>query len=183
MKRVLASRRRVPRIAVAVMISAVMGMVYLLANASALAGPVALAVRIAGVVAFVGIIVAVRTIPETAHDPTGGGFGRGYWTVVALEVVVGLGGALVLTQVLDAPRATLPWITFVVGVHFFGLGVVFRSRLQHVVAVLVTLCGASGLLAVGLGASDAIVTTVAGLLPGAILIGAALWGLRVARRR
>ncbi len=121
------SRRRRPRIAVAVLVSAVTGLVYLLVNAAALSGPAALAIRVGGIVLFVGALLAVRAMPRTERDASQGGFGAGYWSVVAVEVVVGLGGAWVLTQVLDAPRATLPWVTLVVGVHFFGLGVLLAS--------------------------------------------------------
>lgn len=176
------SRRRRSRIVVAVLVSAVMGLVYLLVNAAALPGPVALAIRVGGIVLFVGALLAVRAVPRTERDTSQGGFGAGYWSVVAVEVVVGLGGAWVLTQ-MDAPRATLPWVTLVVGVHFFGLGQVFRSRIQHVIGVLVTVCGAGGLAAVALGASDAAVALLAGVLPGAVLLGAAYWGVGVVRRR
>jgi hypothetical protein len=172
-----------PRIALAVLISAVMGLVYLLVNAAALPGPAALAIRVAAIVAFVGALLALRTVPTTVHDPSQGGFGAGYWTVVAAEVVVGLGGVWILTQVLHAPRATLPWVTLVVGVHFFGLGVLWHARTQHIVGALVTLCGAAGLLAVAVGAGDAAVALLGGVLPGAVLLGAAYWGVGVARRR
>jgi hypothetical protein len=177
------SRARMPRMAVAVLVSAVMGLVYLLVNASALPGSAALAVRVAGIIGFVGALLALRAVPTMGHDPSPGGFGAGYWAVVAAEVVVGLGGAWVLTQVLDAPRATLPWVTLVVGVHFFGLGVVFGSRTQHVVGAMVTLCGAAGLVAVAVGAGDAAVALLGGVLPGVVLLGASYWGVGVAQRR
>ena len=177
------SRRPMPRMTVAVLVSAVMGLVYLLVNAAALPGPAALAIRVGGIVLLVGALLAVRAMPRTERDASQGGFGAGYWSVVAVEVVAGLSGAWVLTQVLDAPRATLPWVTLVVGVHFFGLGVLWRARSQHVVGVLVTACGGAGLAAVALGAGDAAVALLAGVLPGAVLLGAAYWGVGVARRR
>ncbi|MER5726884.1 hypothetical protein ABT084_00780 [Streptomyces sp. NPDC002138] len=64
----------------------------------------------------------------------GAGFTGRYWLVVAAEVLGLLAGLLVITRVLHAPRATLPWIAFVVGVHFFGLAVArhrHRGGLRH----------------------------------------------------
>lgn len=177
------SRRRMPRIVVAVLIGAVMGLVYLVVNASTLPQPASAAVRVFGLVAFAGVLVAVRALPRSERDPSRGGFTAGYWVTVAAEVVLGLGGVVILTQVVHAPDATLPWITLVVGVHFFGLGLVWRAGTQHGVAAGLTACGAAGLVAVAVGASTATVGLISGVLPGLVLLGAAYGGVATARRR
>ena len=138
-------------------LGAVFGFVYVFANTRGFAQPVALALRAAAVLAFVVVLVLLRRSrarnDRDNGDPgTRNSFGRGYWSIVTVEVVVGLAGAAVLTWPLDAPHAVLPWIALVVGVHFFPLGRLFGQVVIHVLGTVITACGILGLIAVALRA-------------------------------
>ncbi len=158
-------------------IGAVFGLVFVLANTGSLPSGVALTLRVLGGVAFLAVLLAVRRpAVSRAATPAGSGFGRGYWLVVGLEVVAIFGGLALLNGPLDTPQAAVAWISFVVGVHFLALAVVWRQRLFTVLGAALAVCGLAGLgLAVG-GAPEAAVDTVGGVLPGAVLLGFALRG-------
>ena len=101
------------RRATACVVGAVFGLVYVVANAGGLAPGVALALRAAAGLAVVVVLVLLRRarVDHDREPGEGESLGRGYWTVVAVEVAVGLVGAAVLAGPVDAPQAVLPWIT------------------------------------------------------------------------
>lgn len=105
-------------------------------------------------------------------------FGRGYVLVVAAEVAAALVGVLVINLVLHVPQATVAWISLVVGLHFFGLAVVWRMPGLRLLAAAMA-CGAAGLVLAACGASLAVIAPVAGIAPGALLFGSVAWSLRV----
>ena len=152
-----------------------------MANAGALSPPMREALRALGIAGFLLVIARQRSpaiagrsqdlAPET-------GFGRPYWLVVAVEAAVALGGATILSRGFSAPQADLPWITFVVGAHFFALAVVFRQPRYHLLGTAITACGVVGLVAVVAGAGDPVTAVIAGIVPGFTLLLAALWGTR-----
>ncbi len=170
----------------ATLIGAVFGLVYVMVNAGAVPGAASVMLRVLAIAAFVGAVVALlRTgvigrSDRVAPDRTA--FGRGYWMVAAAEVAGVVAGNLVLVRVLPGTRAPLAWVTFVVGVHFFGLAAVwqlgFFRRLGAVLAVL----GAAGLVLAATGARDATVAVVAGVAPGLALLAVA-YRLPLLRRR
>lgn len=119
-------------------IGAVFGLVYVEANASGLGQPGSLVVRIVGASAFVACLLllgrGLRRDPTRPAEPGRAEprrFGLGYWRVVAGEAVVLFVGWYALSGPLGRPEAALPWVTLVVGVHFFALAFVFRARVQH----------------------------------------------------
>jgi hypothetical protein len=124
------TRPRRSRRLTASLIGATLGLVYIVVNASALPSPGAPVLRGAGIVVFVLFIERLRAASnaEAPRDRSPEvGFGRSYWLVVAIEAFAALGGATILSQAFSAPQADLPWITMVVGAHFFALAVVFHN--------------------------------------------------------
>ena len=84
-------------------------------------------------------------------------FGRGYWFVVAAEFIALYLGVRVLGGPLDAPEAGVAWVSLVVGVHFLALAAVFGERYFHWLGGMISL--------------------IAGVLPGAVLLGFGWWGV------
>ncbi|GAA2812645.1 hypothetical protein GCM10010505_43420 [Kitasatospora aburaviensis] len=171
----------VKRNQVARLIGAIFGLVFVLANAAALPSAVGIPLRALAVLAFLWLFIALRRDRPAAvatGPATAATFGRGYRVVVAAEVVAGLGGLIVLNPVLHLPRASVGWIAAVVGLHFFGLAVVWRMPSVHVLAALLTACGAAGLVLAWADAPAAAIASISGIVPGALLLGAVGWTLR-----
>ncbi|MGB3772885.1 MAG: hypothetical protein WBA00_17240 [Rhodococcus sp. (in: high G+C Gram-positive bacteria)] len=112
----MSDRRRLSPQALGSVVGAVFGAVFVIVN-SASSPPVLRLVLSAGAgVALLAIlVVALRssgesTLPATAH------MGRGYWLVVAGEVVALFVGLRVVAGPLDHPEAGVAWVAFVVGV-------------------------------------------------------------------
>lgn len=166
------------------LIGAAFGLVFVLANTGSLPGPVAGVLRVLAVAAAVAVIVLVRR-PSPALQGAGGGFGRGYWLVVGAEVVALFGGLAVLNGPLQAPQAAVAWVALVVGLHFTALAVVWREPAFFVLGAAMAACGAVGLGLAALGSGAVPIDVVAGVVPGGLLLAAALWGVTggPARRR
>lgn len=160
------------------LIGAIFGMVFVLANVGGLPSGVAAVLRILGIAAFVGVLIAVGRRPRAAvgSRPAGGGFGRDYWLVVAAEVLAIGAGLVVLNRVLDAPQAAVAWISLVVGTHFIGLAVVWREAFFHWLGAAILLCGVVGLVLAATAAPAGAINVVGGVLPGAVLLAFAVWG-------
>ena len=153
-----------------IFISGIFGLVYIVANAAYLPSTAALVVRTVGVLAAVGLLFA--TPRPDLPDPPGTGFSRDYWLIVAGEVIVGVGGLVILNSVLGIHDASIAWISLVVGVHFFGFYVIWGFPIMIWVGTAITLCGAAGLVAAGMDLSAAAIAVVAGLVPGVVLFAA-----------
>ena len=160
-------------------IGGVFGLIYVEVNAGALAAPAATAVRIAGAVAFAGLLALLAVRRGSAAPATAaarGGFGPRYWLVVAAEVAAIAAGSALLNGPFDRPRAVVAWVSVVVGVHFAALAAVWRVSLFRWLGAAIALAGVAGLAAAGLGASSAVIATVGGVLPGALLLAAGYLG-------
>jgi len=159
-------------------IGAGFGLVYVVVNAGALASPIGPALRVLGVVAFVGVLLALGRAGRAGpvDGAAGGGFGRGYRLVVAAEVVAVAAGNLLLNGPLDLPQGVLPWISFVVGVHFLGLAKVWDEPSLAWLGGGIAVLGALGLGLATAGASEAAVASIAGIGPGALLLAGSMWG-------
>ncbi|MEV7691655.1 hypothetical protein [Streptomyces bungoensis] len=94
--------------------------------------------------------------------------------MVVIEVVVGLTGIILINGPLRAPLATVPWIALVVGLHFFGLAAVWRLPALRWLGAAMSACGAAGLALAACGSSSATIAVVAGIAPGALLLGSAI---------
>lgn len=165
------------------LIAASFGLVYVWVNTGLLPTALAWSLRVLGVLAFVAIAVAVwrsRTVPAPGGQSARGTspFGRGYWLVVGVEVVALFGGVRILAGPLGHPDGGVAWVSFVVGVHFFALAVVLHAPFFNWLGAAVTLCGVVGLVLVFTGGAPAIIALVAGVLPGALLLGFGIWGTR-----
>lgn len=163
------------------LIGAIFGLVFVLANAGALPSAAAILLRVLAILAFLRLFsVMRRNRPAATGAPEAveSSFGRGYRLVVAAEVVAGAGGLFVLSRVLYAPQAAVGWIALVVGVHFFGLAAVWRRPALNALAAAMSLCGAAGLVLAWADAPVAVIRAVAGIAPGALLLGSVWWSVR-----
>lgn len=164
------------------LISSVFGLLFVEINAGQLPARVGLTVRLLGAVAFLGLlglmVRARRTsddlIVATQQQPD---IRRRFWIVVAAEVVVGVAGLVVINGPLDVPNATVGWITLIAGLHFFGLATVWRQPFLHGLGAAITVCGVAGIALVAAGASTAISATIAGVVPGGLLLIAGWWSV------
>ncbi|MFD7560400.1 MULTISPECIES: hypothetical protein [unclassified Streptomyces] len=156
------------------LIGGLFGLAFIQANAGALPQALGAPLRVIAVLAFLGLFLSIRR--DTGEPAPRAAFGRNYRYVVAAEVIAGLGGAALITNVLDEPRATAGWIALVVGVHFFALASIWRMPPLRILAAAMSVCGAAGMaLAIG-GAPAATVAAVSGVAPGALLLASAWRG-------
>lgn len=168
------------------LVAAGFGVVYVLVNSWPLPAAAAWTARIAAIalaVATAGSIAAGAVATRSVHpadDPGGDapppGFARGYWLIVAGEVVALFGGLAVISGVLGAPHAGVAWVSLVVGVHFFPMGRLFRLRFFHVLGAVIGACGVLGLVFAGLDTSGEATAVVAGVVPGFVLLAFGAWG-------
>jgi hypothetical protein len=149
------------------------GLVYVLVNLRVLPTAVSLPLRILAVVVFLAVLAGLRRpAPDSSPQVE---FGRDYQLVVAAEVVAGIGGALLFTTGFGLSNAGLPWISFVVGVHFLGLAKVWKAPSLALVGAAIAVLGAVGLaIAIAHGTQTAI-ALVAGVGPGVLLLGGSAW--------
>ncbi|MET9688938.1 hypothetical protein ABZY81_10715 [Streptomyces sp. NPDC006514] len=164
------------------LIGAIFGLVFVLANAGALPTAAAVPVCVLGIASFIWLFVALRRVRT---PPAGGGggaaprrFGRSFFLVVAAEIAVALAGFLVVNLVFHAPQAAVPWLSLVVGLHFFGLAAIWHMPSLRLLAASMAACGAAGLVLAACGASPAVIATASGIAPGALLLGSVWWSLR-----
>jgi len=154
-------------------IGATFGLVYVLVNAGAFGMAVAVVLQVLAVAVLVGLLVVLfrpgAGAGEVQTDPVR--FSRGYWIILLAEVLAVFGGNLVINLVLELPAAVLPWVTFVVGVHFLGLARVWSAPSLTVVGGALAVCGLVGFAIAAIGGPAAAVAAVAGVLPGFVLLG------------
>ena len=134
--------------AVGLLIGAAGGTAFVVFNSSRIPPPYGVAAAVLAVLALVGLVVLLvrqrRAGDETDGPDDGPGmFGRGYRLVVIAEVVAIVLGVVVLGR-LGLSLAVLPWVAFVVGVHFVALGRVWRQASPAWVGAVVAVCGIVG---------------------------------------
>lgn len=147
------------------LIGAVAGVAFVVLNAGVLGDPLALVVRIVGVltgVLFAGSAVRRMRAASAAGGSARGGFSRGYWWIVLAEVVALLAGVRVLDAAFDRAYLGVAWVAIVVGVHFFGLGRLWHAARLYALAAAMTGFGLVGLV-LGWARDSA---TVAGVVAG-----------------
>lgn len=125
------------------------------------------------------VVRLVRRLTTTGSPMADPRVRRRYWLTVAVEVVLIVGGNLLLAAV-GHQAYDAAWTLFVVGVHFVPLGKVFHARglaLTGVVAAVVAM------VAVCLGLAGAVApSAAAGAGAGVVFIGYAGWVLGRGRR-
>jgi len=161
------------------LIGSVFGVLFVEINAGQLPARVGLTVRLLGAVAFLGLLVRARRasddlIVTPQQHPE---IRRRFWIVVAAEIVVGGAGLVVINGPLDVPNATVGWITLIVGLHFFGLASVWRQPFLHGLGAAISGCGAAGIALVAAGASTTTSATIAGVVPGGVLLIVGWWSV------
>lgn len=170
------------RAAISSLIGAVFGLVYVLVNASKLPDSPAIGLRVLSILIFVAVYLAIRRLPtEDGDAPAGSGFGRNYWTVVAVEAVAGIAGIAIIAGPLRHEEASVAWISLVVGVHFLVLSRVWRRPSLDYLGGLIALAGLVGLVLAFAGGSDESVAIAGGIVPGFVLLLASWWGAWQAR--
>ncbi len=157
------------------------GLVYVLVNVGELPSTAILSTRVLGVATFAGLLVmlvARREERAAGSDGPGvqqSGFGRGYWTVIIIEVIALFGGLRVINGPMDIPEASVGWVSLVVGLHFVALAAVWRNPLVRWLGAVIAVCGAIGVILVIAGAPVAAIAVVAGVVPAFILLGTGWW--------
>lgn len=163
------------------LVAVAFGLVFVLVNSGGL-GSWTVVLRVAGVLVAVLLVVDLlrRLLGPSREEPAGpvgSPWSRGYWWIVVAEAVALFGGVQVVVRVLDAPRYAIAWVAFVVGVHFVGLGLLWRVTRFHVLGAVMVALAAAAVVAGAAGGSDAAVRLVAGVGCGATLLAfAALAG-------
>lgn len=158
-------------------IGAAFGLVFILVNAgAAFADPLAMTVRVLGVLAFLATIwFGVIRAPEGIGEPPSPTAMRTYNFAVLFEVIAIFGGAAILNA-LDLSDLVLPWVVVVVGAHFLPFANVFRAPQFLPLAWLLVAVGLLG------GAATLLVDEVAGpatgVVAGFVLLGFSAAGAR-----
>lgn len=172
----MTTRRRLPPQKLGSVIGGVFGTVFVVVNSASSPGALRAILLIATALTVVAIVAALVRLPADPTPPSSKPFGRGYWLVVAAEVLALFAGIRIIAGPLDHPEAGVAWVAVVVGVHFFALGRLWRVRLFLSLGGGLTVLGLIG-LALAFGGAEAMwVDLVAGVGSGALLLAAALRG-------
>jgi hypothetical protein len=131
-------------------------------------------VRPAGALAAVALVVGIaraRRAPAGSEQAAAGrsASSRGYWVIVAVEVAALLGGLIVINAVPGTHKLSVPWIAFVVGVHFFGLGKLWGAGWLHILGAVVAVLGVAGFVLHTAGAPTMVIALVSGVSSGVVL--------------
>ena len=161
------------------LIGVIFGLVFIEVNSGQLPHSWQAATRVVGALAAAVLIAALSRARRTEPPQTGPaqrtrpGFARGYWAVVAAEVVALLAGLAVITVVNGAHKLTVAWIALIVGIHFFGLGVAWKATVFHVIGAALTMLGVAGFLIFAADGPAWLVALVSGIASGLVLYAAA----------
>ncbi|MEU7866977.1 hypothetical protein [Dactylosporangium sp. NPDC049140] len=181
--------RRVPGHIIGSIIATGFGTGFIAGNCGKLDDPWPQVLRVGAALAAAALIIAVLRPRGAAPaggprpDRAGRFMGRGYWIVVAIEVLALFGGLAVINAVLHRFEVSVAWVALVVGLHFYGLGYVWSAPMYHWLATAMTVLAAAGFVVFLAGGGEAGVGLVSGVGSGIALYGAVLWGLTRGRLR
>ncbi|QVQ53749.1 hypothetical protein J4H86_08540 [Spiractinospora alimapuensis] len=156
------------------LISAGFGLTFVWINSGELPSTARIPLLVAAVAAAVAIVMLSlrdyrrRTLATTPPE-AGAVFGWKYWAIVGVEVAALMAGSQILSR-LGYPELGVAWVAFVVGTHFFPLGIIFRLRVFHLLGAVITGLGLAGFVVRMLGHVDPI-AVVSGVLSGIALLG------------
>ncbi len=162
------------------MISGGFGLAWAQWGASGLEGPAAVAVRVAGIVLGLAIIVGatrrLRSSPDVTKGDRGSMFASpAYRVTVGVEIVALFGGGAILGATGHSAYLAA-WFAAVVGAHFLAFGRQFAPFFSTLGLLLVA-GGVAG-AAVGLtGGGRKDITAIASLVAAGGLLTAGFWGL------
>ncbi|WP_182348855.1 hypothetical protein [Tomitella gaofuii] len=164
------------------LVAAGFGLIYVLVNSWPLPSAAAWAVRITAIA--LATVTAGSVAVGALRAPDGPGdadappprLARGYWLIVTGEAAALFGGLAVINGLLDAPHAGVAWVSLVVGAHFVPMARLFRLAFFHLIGAVIGACGIAGLVFAALQSSGEVTAVVAGVLPGLVLLGFAVWG-------
>lgn len=139
-------------------------------------------------VAVVVALLALRTVLRTGAVP--GDYRpdarqmQAFWITIGLEVVALVGGGFVISSVLHAPQASLPWISLVLGVHWLVFRTVFQQDVFLWLGWFTLTLGVIGMIAAitQIGPPESPVV-VSGLLTGLVMVGTVAVDARRRRQR
>lgn len=151
------------------------GLVYVVVNATELGLTTSRLLQVLGMIVFVATLYFLRYVPSHAYG-RGRGTGGNFAAIVLAEVIAIIFGIIILTQAAERPTAVLPWITLVVGLHFVALASLWREPSIRWMGLGITLLGVIGFFLAFNLESFAVISAVAGVAPGFILLGGGLWG-------
>ncbi|WP_225728705.1 MULTISPECIES: hypothetical protein [unclassified Nocardia] len=157
------------------LIGAIAGLIFVVLNAGPLGGAVVAVARVLGVAGFGAAIWYIMRRPaDDARRPDRRAL-RIYWLAVAIEVLAIVVGAQVLARGFHRADLTVPWVVFVVGVHFLPFAATFGAPLFRWLAwslIVVAIAGA------GLSAVLSTGPSWTGVAAGVVLLGFAVAGAR-----
>jgi hypothetical protein len=167
------SGRRPVGLVVGSTVAITFGTVFVLVNSAGLPAPWPVVVRVLGLLVaallIVGLVLVVRRGSPETPTPGSDFVDRRYWLIVALEAAALFGGLAVVNGVLHRTAVSVAWVALVVGVHFFGLAMIWHIPLYHWLGAAMTVLGLAGFLIYGLGGSAVMVALVAGVGSGTAL--------------
>ncbi|MGC4940429.1 hypothetical protein [Kribbella sp. DT2] len=153
-------------------VGASFGLVFILVNSAKLGSPGRAIVSAVAVAAALLVLVSfVQVLRAGGPRKPAKQSARGYFVIVAVEVVLLFGGLAVLNQI--EQTAAVAWIALVVGLHFvaFAYWWIRGNREMLAIGVLMTVLGVAGLV-IAFGQQDRpLVGLVAGVGSGVVLLG------------
>jgi hypothetical protein len=173
---------------VGALIGAVGGLAFIVSNAWPLGEPWTNVTIGFGIVWFLFVVRAVLRVPDDpdAFRPDARQM-QAFWIVVALEVILIVGGALLAIRVLQIPSASLPWVATVLGVHWLVYRMVFQEDVFLWLGWFTLTCGVVGLMVAltGVAEENALAATAigSGLIVGLVMLGAVHVDARKRRQR
>jgi hypothetical protein len=181
------SGRRMPGYVIGSIVAIGFGLGFIAGNSGSLHDPWPLIVRVAGGLAAAALLVATFRARASAGPPTPAEsvtrfVGRGYAIVVAAEAAALFGGLAVINGVLHRTDVSVAWVALVVGVHFYGLGYVWRMPMYHGLATGMTALALAGFVIYAAGGPKPAIDVVSGVGSGVALYLAVVWTLTRGRR-
>lgn len=150
------------------LIGAVFGVVFVVVNAGAAAGPWPWVIRALGVAGFAGVLLRIGRAGEARIEPRREAIAV-YWASVVIEIAaIVVGSRLLSTHGHGEYGVAL--VAFVVGVHFLPFSWAFRQRGFASRGLTLMALAAIGAALGLLGAGDVAIAMVAGVASGLALM-------------